>query len=630
MSSQNQSQNPSSAPRAPFLVRIFPRLNKRLTLSIIIMVGWLFIWIPLALSMRFDPSTVADESSGSSSYPRTTEQLESVYLYFLPVITTGAAVLLIGAILLRYRNIYSMRRILIPCLIALGAWVVIHWLTVRMFDIPVIVAIVSGVMTLICWAVLTNLPIWTVEMLPGHVYYHHAHIAARDEFEFVTRPLPKIDQRLLTQLMETGIPHESLRIYLTWGAPFFLRDELSDTILNKYYNKLCELNQKHPQYFKTPGFKPDSYDVGFTQSNIQYTFEVYRSGVKKVLAGINASETQDPQMVRVPSFIRDKQQAQSAQQAVESLYAAYKNDVTLLSKLFADSDDRMLIPDPVNWVTAFDSWRLIWNKTKSVRVEVKLDNLVTLENLSFGIQVVCYCTFEPDKVRTPNSRLKLSQMRSETEVEESVRGSVSGFITREAHTFFQVMQSKTALEVGADQFRQRLAEEFNTRAGRGQQISMSAATVDCNLTLHDRILETRLDENIREIQGEHEIIQLKKLLELGGLNPAMQAEAIMRILTLSNLPPNAKIPAEALFSQPPAPTNIVIHTPPAPQQPQLPAGQNANALPAGAGGNRVNVLPTEIDRKDDSQIRKKARLNNLDDTIELRQDPNDPDLYHSQ
>lgn len=560
-----------------------------------IQVIWTVVWVALYIFTR----GLTDGSEQSYLAAR------SHYLYLMWILAIGGAVTFILYIWLRYQRISVVQRMLVPNGIGLMLWMLMIYATLDWRTLH-LVFIIAGARL---WrAVVCRLPIWPAVMENAHVYYHLKNGGQPDDFTFVTRGLLKVDHQRLVELADAGITFDQMRVYLNAGAPPYLRDELSASLLGKYYGDLQTLNQNFPATFRPLNFKLEPYDIQFTQANIQHAFTTYRGAAKLALNQFIRNESLQPSLVASPQHMQARQEAQRAYDAVEVMYTEYKRDVTRLTKLFVDSDDPLLMPNSVFWMAAFDEWHFYWNKNTGVPVTMSLERLRTRENLEFDLKVACACQFEPEKLRDPGKRDKARKLKNEDEIKKWVSETVTGFIKTHAHRYFQTIPTQIVLETGADDYQKLLMEQF-----KAVHIKIWEQTLDCDVIPPYEVNDVRR----KEFKDEQEATNIRKLLALGDMSPAQQAEAMMQIMMLRYLPKELRqVTRDMLPSINP---QINIQPPRA-----LPSGEQIQILPPESGGNADRGR-----RKDDTQTRRRMNLN-FDDVIDLRPDDDDPNTYRSR
>lgn len=593
---------------APVLWAVFKRIlgtNPRRARATSIALTWGFIWVMLSILTR----TGADGDEAAYADAR------SRFIYWMWMISVAAAISLNIYVWAKYKRISVVERMVIPNALGLLIWLLVMHATLEWRSLNLIIMVVG---TFIWWSILCTLPIWPAEMENGYVYYHRRYSAQPDDFDFVMRPLLKVDHQRLVELADAGISFDQLRLYLNAGAPVYLRDELSASLLGQYFGELQTLSQNFSTVFRAPNFKPEPFDVPFTQANIQHTFATYRTGAKELLQRYILAESQRPDLASAAPHIQARQLAQRAVEAVEALYNKYKRDVTRLTRLFVDSDDPLLMPNTLYWITAFDEWRMFWNKNVGVPVTVNLTGLRTRENLEFDLKVFCVCQFEPEKIRKPDKRDRVRKMKDEAEIKKWISDSVSGFIPSHAHRYFQVQPTQVTLETGADDYQKLLSKDFNAGQNGSTNIKMIDPTVDCDVIPPYEVGRVRRQGLKQELRDEQEASQLRRLLSVSDMSPEQQAETMMRIMMMRYLPEGLQqFPREML---PGMNQQITIQPPPL----ALPPGdqftiQPPNGGDAGRGRGR---------QKDDTQTRRRLNLNQLDDNvIDLRPDEDDPNTY---
>lgn len=584
-----QAPPPNDLERAYHLVFGPTKPRRRATWMQVI---WTTAWILLALFTR----GLANEQSYAAA--------RSQYIYLMWVLSIGGAVAFILYIWVNYQRISVVQRMLVPNGIALLIWMLVMYITMD-WRIVHLLVIVAGARL---WrAVVCRLPIWPAVMENAHVYYHLQHGRRQDEFTFITRGLLKVDHQRLVELADAGITFDQMRLYLNAGAPPYLRDELSASLLGKYYRDLQTLNENFPAIFRALNFKLEPYDIQFTQANIQHAFTSYRTAAKSALSQFIRAEAQQPMLISTPHHAQARQNAQRAYDTVEVMFSEYKRDVTRLTKLFVDSDDPLLMPNSVFWISAFDEWKFYWNKNTGIPVSLDLAKLRTRENLEFDFKVTCACQFEPEKIRDPGKRDKARALKDEDAIKKWVADAVIGFIKPDVHRYFQTIPTQVVLETGADDYQKVIMEKF-----KAPHIRILEPTLDCDVIPPYEVNKVRR----KEFADEQEASQIRRLLSLGEMSPAQQAETMMQIMMLRFLPQGLQQVTRDML--PAINPQITIQPPPA-----LPPGEQIQILPPDSGGHGN---PDRGRRKDDTQTRRKLNLN-FDEVIDLRPDDDDPNTY---
>lgn len=576
-------------------VRWFMGKNERVKRATRIQLIWTAAWIILLFVTR-------GQTDGSQ---QGYADARNHYIYLMWMLSVMGAVALIIYIWLRYKRISVVQRMLIPNAVGLMIWLLVMYATMDWRSLNIAIIFLGAWL----WrGIVCMLPIWPAEMENAHVYYHLKYGGQPDDFTFVTRGLLKVEHQRLVELADAGITFDQMRMYLNAGAPPYLRDELSASLLGKYYGDLQTLPQNFPATFRPLNFKLEPYDIQFTQANIQHAFTTYRGAAKLALNQIIRAESLQPSLISSPQHHQSRQDIQRAYDTVEVLYSEYKRDVMRLTKLFVDSDDPLLMPNSVFWISAFDDWRFYWNKNQGVPVTLKLENLRTRENLEFDFTVSCACQFEPEKIRDPGKRDKARDLKDEAAIKKMVTDTVIGFIKPHAHRYFQTIPTQTVLETGADDYQKLLMEQF-----KAVHIKIWEQTLDCDVIPPYEVNRVRRNE----FKDEQEATNIRKLLALGDMSPAQQAEAMMQIMMLRYLPKELRQVTRDLL--PSINPQINIQPPPA-----LPSGEQIQILPPESGGNADRGR-----RKDDTQTRRRMNLN-FDDVIDLRPDDDDPNTYRSR
>lgn len=575
--------------------------NPRRALATTLAIAWALAWIVLNLLTR----------NWDQGNPAAYNAAKSTYTFWMWMFSVFALTTLIIVVWLRFKRVSVVRHILLPSGAALVIWLLVMHITIDWRYIHLI-AIVLG--TLIWWVVLCALPIWAVELDSSQVYIQLKFGHKPADFAFVMRPHLKVDQARLANLADAGISFDLMRLYLNAGAPAYMRDELSGALLGKYFGELTTLAANFPGYFRALSFKFEPFDVPFSQAQIQRAFKMFRDSAKGAVNALAIKEGQQPGLALQPEHVQARQGAVAARDAIEALYAHYKADVVELNNLFVDSDNPLLIPNTLHWVSAFDEWRKVWNKNTSVPVTVEMgeaDGLRTRENLEFRMKVTCVCQYEPEKIRKPDARMAAYNFADEAAIKTMMQDKLTGFIKNRAHSYFQTRETRVVLETGADDFEKWLPEQFNP--GQSQSMNLKIVSVSCDVIPPYHVQRTRL----AEVGDEREITQLRRMLELGGMDPQRQAETLAQIMLLRYLPQNlTQVPRQML---------------PGGQLPQLPI--QPPSLPS---GEPITILPPDFIeppvRKDDTQSRRRDHLNQLDprDVIDLRPDEDDPDNFRSR
>jgi hypothetical protein len=473
---------------------------------------------------------------------------------------------------------------------------------------------------------------WWVELKPGYVFFHQRYMAEETDIHLVVRQEPMIDTALIVRLIDLGITRDMLRLYMSWGAPRFLRDELSAALLTLYYRRLSDLVARHPQFLKPLHFTIDTQDISYTQSRITNALKAYGVELDRMAQQLRQqkAEATRGQQASINAQINELEKARSERSAI---YNRYCQDAVEVHRLFEQSDDPHRQPIPFYRIHPLDHWRLLWRKTKPVDVQIFVTDLMTLDNLPFQAVITCSCTFEPEKVTVPGLRLAFRSMRGPDQMRDFLVDSVSKFVRREAHTYFQGLRRKEALESGLTKFREYLPQAYNTSQAM-MHIHMSPLSVDCTMEPVQPITDTRHDE----IRDERDLARLNSMLQLSGMDDKMRAETLMRVMMLQHMPSGMhQLTGEVFQAYKPEPKPL----PDSPVPMTLPAGASYNVFlqpppeedipsePVPSERPSVLISRTEVPpHAEKPRYTRRRKRNNIDrNVIDVHPDEDDPDVY---
>jgi hypothetical protein len=582
-----------------------PTSSKRSRLSFLIYIAalWVVLWILLILVTR------------GNVFPA---------LWVITIVYTGLMLLqILGLYQMRYKSIQAGFRTAAISVLPVIGWTLALGAFSLFPNFPISLFIIGIALILLLLIIALNLPIWGMQMQIGKVYIHQPSYALAEDFSLRARPLPDISQDVIKNLLDSNFSYNSLQVYLRWGAPDFLQDELLTTLLKPFYEEFNELAAATGNLLPALSFKPDALNVGLTEQFLKQSLSeaFYNLARLKSRAEADlhiAQQQNSPQVSQINEYLMAvNQTTQELNNLQERFTTAHKR----LKMLFQQASDPRRARLPLYWISTFDDWWLLWDKNRLVSIDVEIKDLDTFNNVTYGIKVTCFCGFEPDKILQPDSRAGLRDKKSLQDVENFVRSIVSGSITRGARTFFETMKSREVLEKGTAMFRNKLPDLLKGLSVL--QIVLYEWSIDCQPLIDGKLLELRLSE----FQSASDDEKLLHVLKVGGVSEREQAEFMLRLILLRSVPRTSRTVPRALFGSqmtprilPPTPTNAL----PAPRS----TSQSNNPPPLVTETKTPKASSPQTRRNNPPRNKKKKRINDIDnDIIDVYPDKDDPNSF---
>ncbi|NWF69099.1 MAG: hypothetical protein HXY40_08435 [Chloroflexi bacterium] len=426
------------------------------------------------------------------------------------------------------------------------------------------------------WLLGQNLPVWMMEMRPGKVYLFQHASAMEDDFDLVPCPAPPLDPALMRALIENDFPPPSLNVYVEWGLPDFLRDELYLTQVRLTWNKLSALAAE----MHMPPLRPEDLRA------IEIGHKDFHALLRQYVELAQGA----------PRLLALEQQFHANTDRLRQLFTS------------AAAVRRRFVP--VRWIVPADHWRLLWDNNRFVPVEAVMQDVDTLKNVRLDLTVKCLVTFDAHKLRNPSLRLALRAKTTPDEVAAWIAAFVRDSIVRETHHFFYTMQSRQALETGVTEFARQLPQ-LVAGALATMNVTLHPWSIDCVPRFDGEILRIRK----QEFENEAEMLHIKELLSAGNLTEQQQAEFLLRLLMIQSMPARARSVPPLNFAPPAA-------APAPPPTRQLPPSAHTSKPPAAPPPPAHTHTPPTTPRR-----KPRKRTSDLDDIIDTYPDPDDPDSF---
>jgi hypothetical protein len=182
------------------------------------------------------------------------------------------------------------------------------------------------------------------------------------------------------------------------------------------------------------------------------------------------------------------------------------------------------------YVSAMNRAKLVWDKSKKMSVNLRLDQVITEGGSPVNIQLQFDFIFDPEAIRSPEFRLLLPKWPSMNDLETVLKGAMEGSARKEVKLHFVNMPLDSALTKGSiERFREVLPGKL-TWAKDALGIAIRADSVQCSPIIHETVQEAETRMIAARAQAQADLARMKALLDhviLGGVPPKLLAGLMM-------------------------------------------------------------------------------------------------------
>jgi hypothetical protein len=202
-----------------------------------------------------------------------------------------------------------------------------------------------------------------------------------------------------------------------------------------------------------------------------------------------------------------------------------------VQELFKQVDAPENRPPGPRRVSALQDVWLLWDKSRTVNVSMRLEQIITREGSPVNMLLEFSFVFDPEAIRLkPDFRLSLPKWRSVEALEAVLRTVMENAVRRIARPFFVEVPLQSALTIGSvNAFRAELPGKLNwTRPTLG--ITVKAETVQCTPIIHETVQEAETSMIAARAKAQADMARLQALLDqvmLAGVPPKLLAGLLL-------------------------------------------------------------------------------------------------------